>query len=144
MLNSACNFVSWKYKYHQLKLLSYSTQLGMNFHLVIKIKIPTIKIPTIKTVFMLNSCSAEEHKRSFKNGQYFKTYTQIKFHAQLSNAWKKFCNLGAWTTASNAPEQTTGIRRPLWSSLSVRTCLVDSFSLGGSNIAFNESRQFHI
>ena len=46
-----------------IKLLSCSTQLSMIFHLVIK-----IKIPTIKTFFMLNSAE----------------------HAQLSWAWKKF------------------------------------------------------
>ena len=41
-----------------IKLFSCSTELSMKFHLVIK-----IKIPTIKTCFMLNSaehsCSAE-------------------------------------------------------------------------------------
>ena len=48
-----------------IKLFSCSTQLSMKFHLVIKIKIPTIKT-------------------SFKKCQDLKIYEQNKFHAQLS------------------------------------------------------------
>ena len=35
-------------------------------------------------------------KEVLKNCQYFKIHKQNKFHAQLSWAWKKFYNLGAW------------------------------------------------
>ena len=43
---------------------------------------------------MLNSA---ELSRKKKFCQYFKIYKQNKFHAQLSWAWKKFYNLGAWS-----------------------------------------------
>ena len=39
---------------------------------------------------MLNSA---EHEKCF-NYLYFYFYDQVKFHAQLSWAWKKFYNLG--------------------------------------------------
>ena len=35
-------------------------------------------------------------KEVLKSCKYFKIYKQNKFHAQLSGAWKKFYNLGAW------------------------------------------------
>ena len=70
-----------------------STQLSMKFHLVIK-----IKIPTIKTFFMLNSAEHAQlswtWNKVLKNCKCFKIYKQNKFHAQLSWAWKKFYNLG--------------------------------------------------
>ena len=62
---------------------SCSTQLSMNFHLIIK-----IKIPTVKTFFMLNSAELSMKEVS-KFCQYFKIYKQNKFHAQLSWTWKK-------------------------------------------------------
>ena len=61
-----------------IKLFSCSTQLSMNFHLVIK-----MKIPTIKTFFMLNSAKLSM-KEVLKNCQYFKINKRNKFHAQLS------------------------------------------------------------
>ena len=30
---------------------------------------------------------------------FFYTYEHLKYHAQLSWAWKKFYNLGAWSSA---------------------------------------------
>ena len=74
-----------------ITLFSCSTQLSMKFHLVIK-----IKIPTIKTSFMLNSAEQLSMKEVLKNSQNFKINKQNKFHAQPSSAWKKFYNLGAW------------------------------------------------
>ena len=47
---------------------------------------------------MLNSAELSMKKVS-KFCQYFKIYKQNKFHAQLSWAWEKFYNFGAWICA---------------------------------------------
>ena len=56
-----------------------------------KVLIIGIFIFMTKWNFML---SWVEHEKSF-NYWYFYFYDQVKFHAQLSWAWKKFYNLGA-------------------------------------------------
>ena len=79
-----------------IKLFSYSTQLSMNFFLLINIKMPSIVgilIFISRINFMLSSVVQEE---SF-NGWYLIFSRQKKFHSQLSWAWKFFYNLRAWT-----------------------------------------------
>ena len=66
-----------------IKLFSCSAQLSMKFHLVIKIKIPTIK--TFFSAQLSWACSAELSMKDVLNKcQYLKIYEQNKFHAQLS------------------------------------------------------------
>ena len=43
------------------------------------------------------------------NVLYFLKYDQVKFHALLSWAWKKFYNLGAWTVSSSTKPSTSGL-----------------------------------
>ena len=38
----------------------------------------------------------------------FSIYEQLKFHAQLSWAWKKFYNLGAWVERSSEVQRNKG------------------------------------
>ena len=65
-----------------IKLVSYSTQLSMKFILLINVKMPTIST--------INTTSERLKARNFIICKYFCFYEQLKFHAQLSWAWKKF------------------------------------------------------
>ena len=67
----------------------------MKFSLFINVKMPTI-------VGILTCMSGENNILSLTEpwkgriSWYFYTYEHLKFHAQLSWAWKKFYNLGTW------------------------------------------------
>ena len=74
----------------------HTTQLSMNFFLLINIKMPTIVgilIFISRKNFMLSSAVQEESL----NCWYLIFYRQNKFPSQLSWAWKKFYNLGPWS-----------------------------------------------
>ena len=47
-------------------------------------------------ISMITTTSERLKARNFFICQYFSFYEQLKFRAQLSWAWKKFFNLGAW------------------------------------------------
>ena len=72
----------------------YKTFLMLNstehkFIMLINVKVPTI-------ISMINIISDNLNARkSFL--QHFRFYEQLKFHAQLSWAWKQFYNLGTWS-----------------------------------------------
>ena len=67
----------------------------MKFVLLINIKLLYIAIS-----FLLNIAEHENlYANKYENANFcwhFHIYSQRKFHAQLSWAWKKFYNLGAW------------------------------------------------
>ena len=85
-----------------IKLFSCSAQLSMNFFLLLNVKMPTI-VGILTFVSRKNSILglSESDKRWIS--WYFYTYENLKFHAQLSWAWKKFYNLGAWASAQSHP-----------------------------------------
>ena len=77
-----------------IKLFSCSTQLRIKFILLINVKMPTI-VDILTFINRINTPSESlKGRKSFVFG-YFSFYQQLKFHAQLSWAWKKFYNLGA-------------------------------------------------
>ena len=47
-------------------------------------------------ISMINSTAEILKARNFFIFRYFSFYEQLKYHAQLSWAWKKLYNLGAW------------------------------------------------
>ena len=77
-----------------IKLFSCSTQLSMKFVLFINLKILT-KFWNFFHAQLSWESSAELSMKKVLNFWYFYFYDQVKFHAQLSWAWKKFYNLGA-------------------------------------------------
>ena len=56
-------------------------------------------------ISMINITSERLKARNFFICQYFSFYEQLKFRAQLSWAWKKFYNLGAWTIGKTFVDQ---------------------------------------
>ena len=56
---------------------------------------PTI-VGILTFISMINTTSERLKARNFFICRYFSVYMQLKFHAQLSWAWKKVYNLGAW------------------------------------------------
>ena len=78
-----------------IKLFSYSTQLNTKFILLINVKTPTI-VGVLTFISMINAASERLKARNIFIYRYFSVHEQLKFHAQLSGAWNKFYNLGAW------------------------------------------------
>ena len=78
------------------KILSCSTQLSMKFFLLINVKMPTI-VGILTFMSRKNSILGWSEPGKSWISRYFFTYGHLKFHAQLSWAWKKFYNLGAWS-----------------------------------------------
>ena len=72
-----------------IKLFSCSTQLSMKIFLLINVKMPTI-VGILTFMSRKNSILglSESLKKSLIS-RYFYTYEHLKFHAQLSWAWKK-------------------------------------------------------
>ena len=64
------------------KLFSCSTQLSMEFILLINVKMPTI-VGILKFVSMINATSKSHKARNFFICCYFSFYEQRKFHVQL-------------------------------------------------------------
>ena len=77
------------------KLFSCSTQLSMKFVLFINLKILT-KVLNFFHAQLSWASSAELSMKKVLFFWYFYLYDQVKFHAELSWAWKKFYNFGAW------------------------------------------------
>ena len=76
-----------------LKLFPCSTQLSTKFILLINVKMPTI-VAILTFISMINTTSERLKARIFFICLYFSFYEQLKLHAQLSWAWKKFLTLG--------------------------------------------------
>ena len=76
-----------------IKLFSCSTQLSMKFFLLINVKMPTI-VGILTFISRENSILGSSESEKSWISWYFHTYEHLKFHAQLSWAWKKFYNLG--------------------------------------------------
>ena len=77
-----------------IKLFSCSTQRSMKFFLLINVKMPTI-VGILTFMSRKNSILGWSEPGKSWISRYFFTYEHLKFHAQLSWAWKKFYNLGA-------------------------------------------------
>ena len=77
-----------------IKLFSYSTQLSMKFILLITVKMPTI-VGILTFISRIRTSS--ERLKAWNNYifQHLSFYEQLKFHAQLRWAWKKFYYLRA-------------------------------------------------
>ena len=71
-----------------IKLNSCSTQLSRKLILLINVKMPTI-VGILTIISMINTTSERLEARNFFICRYFSFYEQLKFHAQLSWAWKK-------------------------------------------------------
>ena len=76
-------------------LLYSSTQLSTKFILLINVKMPTT-VGILTFISMINTTSERLKLRNFFTFRYFSFYEELKFRTQLSWAWKKFNNLGAW------------------------------------------------
>ena len=68
----------------------------MKFCLLINVRMPTI-VGILTFMSRKNSILGLSEPKKGRISWYFNTYEHLDFHAQLSWAWKKFCNLGAWT-----------------------------------------------
>ena len=66
----------------------------MKFFLLINVKMPTI-VGILTVMGGKNSILGLSDPKNSWISWYFFTYEHLKFHAQLSWAWKKFYNLGA-------------------------------------------------
>ena len=71
-----------------------STRLSINFFLLINVKMPTI-VGILIFMSRKNSILGLSEPEKCWISWYFYTYEYLKFHAQLSWAWKTFYNLGA-------------------------------------------------
>ena len=77
-----------------IKLFPCSSQLSMKFFLLINVKMPTI-VGILTFMSRKNSILNLPEPEKGWISWYFHTYEHLKFHAQLSWAWKKFYNLEA-------------------------------------------------
>ena len=84
-------FESWPWG---CKTFSCSTQLSVKFILLINVKMPTI-VGILTFINRINTTFESFKVRKFFIFHHFSFYEQLKFHALLSWAWKKFYNLGA-------------------------------------------------
>ena len=86
-----------------MKLFSCSTQLNTKFILLINVKMPTI----VGILTFMSRINTTSERLKSRIGLYFSFYEQLKFHAQLSWAWKKFHNLlarlASWQWQKNSP-----------------------------------------
>ena len=71
-----------------IKLFSCSTQLNVNFIILINVKMPTI-VGILTFISMINTKSESLKARNVDTFHHFCCYEQLKFHAQLSWALKK-------------------------------------------------------
>ena len=70
-----------------IKLIPCSTQLSTKFILLINVKMPTI-VGILTFISMINTTSERLKASNFFTFRYFSFKEQLKFHAQLSWAWK--------------------------------------------------------
>ena len=75
-----------------LKLFSCSTHLSMFSIMLITVKMPTI-VGILTFISMINTTSESLKAIKIFIFQHFSFYEQLKFHDQISLAWKKFYNL---------------------------------------------------
>ena len=95
----------WNSGFEVIKLFSCSTQLSTKFILLINVKMPTI-VGILTFISRINTTSESFKARKIFISHHFTFYEQLKFHAQLIWASKKFYNLGAKCLAKrhiNAP-----------------------------------------
>ena len=78
-----------------IKLFTCSTQLSMKFFPLLNVKMPTI-VGILTCISWKNNILGLTAPEKSRISWYFYTYEYLEFHAQLSWAWKKFYNLGAW------------------------------------------------
>ena len=113
--NSSNTQTPWLLKY------SCSTQLTMKFFLLINVKMPTIN-GILTFMSKKNSIlGLSEPKKSWLSW-YFYTYEHLKFHAQLSWAWKGFITSGPDIPSGyycKAPVTPSSV-----STAMVRSCLI--------------------
>ena len=83
----------WRPDPEVIKPFSYSTQVSTKFILLIKVKMSTI-VGILTFISMINTTSERLKARNFLICVYFSFYEQLKFHAQLSLAWKSFITSG--------------------------------------------------
>ena len=67
----------------------------MKYIMLINVKMPTI-VGILTLISMINTTSDSLKARKIFICKHFCFYQQLKFHAQLSWAWKKFYNPEAW------------------------------------------------
>ena len=72
----------------------------MKFFLLINVKMPTI-VGILTFTSRKNSILSLSEQKMSQISWFFYIYEHLKFHAQLSWAWKKFYNLGARLIQSN-------------------------------------------
>ena len=89
-----------------IKLFSCSTQVSMIFFRSIFFKMPTV-------LGILTFMSRKNSILCYISW-YFYTYEQLKFHAQLSWAWKKLYNLGAILRWMSTPPVEAILSFLLW------------------------------
>ena len=66
-----------------IKLFSYSTQLSMNFILLINVKKPT-RVSILTFMSRINTTHVTYKRKDLSTFQHFSFYEQLKVHAQLS------------------------------------------------------------
>ena len=95
-VESTWKVVSWLWESgpEVIKLFPCSTQLSMKFFLLLNVKMPTI-VGILTFMSRKNSILSLSEPEKCWLYWYFHTYEHLKFHAQVSWAWKKFYNLGA-------------------------------------------------
>ena len=79
-----------------IKLFPCSTQLSTKFILLTNVKMPTL-VGILTFIRKINTTSERLRGRNFFICRYLSFYEHLKFHAQLSWAWKKLFYLGAWS-----------------------------------------------
>ena len=104
-----------------IKFLSSSTKLSTKFIMLIKVKMPTI-VGVLTVISMINT-SSTVWKQEIFIFQNFSIYEQLKFHAKLSWAWKKF-NLGAWSASVKKPQTLAVLSMVLSLSKSLTLCIL--------------------
>ena len=95
------------------KLFSCSTQLSTKFILLINVKMPTI-VGILTFISKINTTSETFKARNFLICLCFSFYEQLKIHAELSWAWKKFYNLGALSPLQDKRLVHKAINFVLW------------------------------
>ena len=103
-----------------IKLFSCSTQLSMEFFLLINVKMPTI-VGILTFMSGKNSILGLSELKTSRISWYFYTYEHLKFHAQLSWARKKFYNLGACSVKLHKHERNR-LKIKGWSWLLTQNC----------------------
>ena len=122
-----------------MKLFSYSTQLSTKFILLINVKMPTIVVGILTFISMINTTSERLKARNFFICRYFSVYEQLKFRTQLSWAWKKFYNLGAWSWRCGTFEKRCSLLLAVylpWTDIEDNPCALNNFNTLWDSLTF--------